>query len=300
MSLKALLVGIDAYLEAPLKGCRSDVRRVSAFLTQRDCADAAQRVLVDEAATSAAIEEGLIWLSQVDADEQAPVRLFHFSGHGTFVADTNGDEPDGQDECIVPFDYAAAGPLIDDRLAELYAKFTPETHLLLIMDSCHSGTVDRLPAQDIRFRFLRAPEEEQRRIKAAAAQIRGQRDAFVRDRLRNLVATDEYTYKEQVQALVAEFDRQHFGVDLRAGNVVLLAACRADQMAADAGFGSDYQGAFTYHLLEALAGAGRTISYGALIARVGQALDRSPFDQVPQLSCSAANRECGFLQAPLT
>ena len=37
-----------------------------------------------------------------------------YSGHGLQIRDTNGDEPDGRDEAIVPSDYLTAGFLSDD------------------------------------------------------------------------------------------------------------------------------------------------------------------------------------------
>jgi metacaspase-1 len=42
--------------------------------------------------------------------------IFSYSGHGTWVADTSGDEPDGKDEAICPDDFPDTGILLDDDI----------------------------------------------------------------------------------------------------------------------------------------------------------------------------------------
>ena len=70
-----------------------------------------------------------------------------YTGHGTNVADNNGDESDGQDECIVPCDVQSAGIIRDDELNEIFKKNT--SNCLAIFDCCRSGTVLDLPYQGI-------------------------------------------------------------------------------------------------------------------------------------------------------
>jgi hypothetical protein len=70
---------------------------------------------------------------------------------------------------------------------------------------------------------------------------------------------------------------------------VLLAACRADQSAADATIGDTdmWSGAFTYYLTEALAAGGGQLAYGALIDQVtGAMLGTERFTQEPQIECA--------------
>lgn len=167
MTAKALLVGINGYAKVPLRGCVNDVARVRDLLTQRyHLADDRIRFITDAAATKAAIADGLRWLAQADADETTPVRLFHFSGHGVFVPDENNDEKDGRDECLVPYDYETAGYITDDTLHESYARFTADTHLLLLMDCCHSGGNQKDIPNDIVYRFLKGSEEEEAQLYA--------------------------------------------------------------------------------------------------------------------------------------
>jgi hypothetical protein len=51
--------------------------------------------------------------------------FFHYSGHGSQVRDSNGDEADGYDEVIFPLDYAQTGTIIDDELHDNLVKPLP-------------------------------------------------------------------------------------------------------------------------------------------------------------------------------
>jgi hypothetical protein len=64
-----------------------------------------------------------------------------YSGHGGQVPDRDGDEPeDMADETWCLYD----GELIDDELAALWTTFKPGVRILVLSDSCHSGTVTRV------------------------------------------------------------------------------------------------------------------------------------------------------------
>lgn len=62
-----------------------------------------------------------------------------YAGHGGQVPDKNGDEPDSADETWCLYD----GMLIDDELHDLWGKFASGVRVLVVSDSCHSGTVAR-------------------------------------------------------------------------------------------------------------------------------------------------------------
>ena len=62
-----------------------------------------------------------------------------YSGHGGQVRDVTGEEPDKRDETWCLYD----GQLIDDELYFELAKFAPGVRILVLSDSCHSGTVTR-------------------------------------------------------------------------------------------------------------------------------------------------------------
>lgn len=70
--------------------------------------------------------------------------VFYFSGHGGQATDTNGDESDGKDETLVLYNRH----LIDDELNAIWPTFKPGVKIVMISDSCNSGTNYRL-ARDV-------------------------------------------------------------------------------------------------------------------------------------------------------
>ena len=166
------------------------------------------KVLLDGAATVAGIKAGLAWLAEGGADADA-VRIFHFSGHGTDAADKNGDEPDGRDECLVPFDYKSAGFITDDVLKNLYDKFPVSGNLTLVMDSCHSGTVNKAVAEDIVFRFLPVSDAEPEKIDAAAAKFVQDQQEYVFKEIKKLQSKElpDAAQRAKVGDLMASFER---------------------------------------------------------------------------------------------
>ena len=62
-----------------------------------------------------------------------------YSGHGGQIPDRNGDEPDRKDETWCLYD----GELIDDELHAALSRFARGVRILVLSDSCHSGSVTR-------------------------------------------------------------------------------------------------------------------------------------------------------------
>ncbi|MFY9558454.1 MAG: caspase family protein [Blastocatellia bacterium] len=87
------------------------------------------------AAVTAAINDAAKKLGKGD------LLFLTYSGHGGQVRDTNGDEADKDrmDETWVLFDRQ----LVDDELYDMWSKFKPGVRILVLSDSCHSGTVVR-------------------------------------------------------------------------------------------------------------------------------------------------------------
>lgn len=63
--------------------------------------------------------------------------LLTYSGHGGTIPDVDGDEDDLVDETWCLFD----GELLDDELHILWSGFKPGVRILVLSDSCHSGTM---------------------------------------------------------------------------------------------------------------------------------------------------------------
>ena len=113
------------------------------------------QVLKDAQATKAGIIKA-ITTQLIDKSKPGDVAYFHFSGHGQQIQDKDGDEVDGFDEALLPYDalmefipglYEGQNHLADDELGLLYnrlqKKLGANGHFLLTIDACHSGTSTR-------------------------------------------------------------------------------------------------------------------------------------------------------------
>ena len=86
------------------------------------------------AATRTAILDGLAGLA--GSAGPGDIALFYFSGHGGQQPDKDGDELDGMDETLIAFD----GPVIDDEVHRALKSFKAGVRVLMLSDSCNSGT----------------------------------------------------------------------------------------------------------------------------------------------------------------
>jgi len=117
MTVRALLVGINDYPSAPLRGCVPDVEAIWNILIEEYAVNPDHvRLLLDQRATKAAVLVRLRWL--LEQSVPGDVALFWFSGHGSQVRDRDGDElKDNKDELLVTADKEWwLDPLTDDHL----------------------------------------------------------------------------------------------------------------------------------------------------------------------------------------
>lgn len=143
---RALLIGINEY-ESPdlgdLRGALNDIELIRHVLTTRlGFATENVQTMADAEATRTGILRALEELvSRAGPEDQVYV---HYSGHGSQVKDLNGDETDGMDETLVPHDGRMAGiaDVTDDELGTIFSRFRTK-NVLIILDSCHSGTATR-------------------------------------------------------------------------------------------------------------------------------------------------------------
>jgi hypothetical protein len=266
---KAFLVGINRYPDPRnnLKGCVNDVLLIAKTLKEQYGFQTGDvQLLTDTRATTAGIRTGLEQL--VSGAKPGDSLVFHYSGHGTQVRDTNGDElSDNLDEIICPYDLDWDNPFTDDDLAEI-CKAVPKGALLtVILDCCHSGTGLREfipPDLPIRYKFVNAPVEVRYRSES---------------RIENRGIDRSVTMSGPDKGLRVK----RFGVSLTKTNAVLIAGCRSDQTSADAWIDGDYHGALTFYLWRSLRAAGWNTTYRKLVAATGEELADHNFDQVPQL-----------------
>ncbi|NML14453.1 caspase family protein [Azohydromonas caseinilytica] len=140
MAKKALCIGINNYpgTGMDLQGCLNDAHDWAETLTQRGFAVS---TLLDAQATKAAMVEGMAQL--IGQAQPGDLVVITYSGHGTYVPAMEDDEVDGLDEALCPHDIRSKGALTDDEIHELLLRRQPKVKLVLIADSCHSGTVTR-------------------------------------------------------------------------------------------------------------------------------------------------------------
>ena len=141
---RALCIGIDHYPTSPLAGCVADARAWKSALGRLGFTVS---TLLDRDATRDRILDALTNL--VTTARPGDVLAFQYSGHGTQVADLDGDEQDGFDEAFVPVDFETGALLLDDDLADVYRQLPPGARLTLFMDCCHSGTNSRFAPREV-------------------------------------------------------------------------------------------------------------------------------------------------------
>ena len=193
-----------------------------------------------------------------------------YSGHGGQVPDVNGDEPDKQDETWCLYD----GQLIDDELYFELSGFAAGVRVLVLSDSCHSGSVtrDRPPP----------PPPPGQRVKlmplSVAMRVYREHLAFY-DKLQldltkatGKVVTDPDT----ALANVAASSRLTAIVRKFKPAVLLISGCQDNQTSMD----GDHNGAFTEQVLAAWNHGAFKGNYGAFHARIRNGL---PPTQSPNL-----------------
>lgn len=188
--------------DGPLAACENDARDMAGIAAAQGYR---AQLLLTAQATSHAVLRALHEAAEVLAAGQQLV--VSYSGHGGQVHDAGGDEAGDQlDETWCLFDRM----LLDDELQAAWARFAPGVRILVVSDSCHSGSVTKAPWGAAR----------PRRMPRAQAQA-----VFERHRaLYRQAATQARAGEAAVRA-----------------RVLLLSGCQDDQLALD----GPVNGAFT-------------------------------------------------------
>jgi len=151
MSSVAVLFGLNyPGTNSKLNGCVNDANNMASFVKTLGY-DAHVFTDVDQKTRSYTTRKGIVGILQMYAQEAKTKRyknfLIHYSGHGTYIKDLDGDEQDRRDECLVPFDFMQNGFITDDEIHAILSLFPSETNIKIIMDCCHSGTICDLDYQ---------------------------------------------------------------------------------------------------------------------------------------------------------
>ncbi len=274
MTTKAFLVGINDYSPVgpsglDLQGCVNDAKDMANTLVICGFAPASIRICTNKNATKAGIVNGLAWL--IRGSKKGDSLVFYYSGHGSQVVDTNGDEIDKKDEIICPhdIDFQSATYITDDDLKKIFSKLPAGANLEVILDSCHSGSGTR---------EIMAMKEMAREVKVGIRYMAPPLDySFHIDYLPNLPK----------KGLLKVSSGQKQLAILPGLNHTLWAACRDFQTSEETDLGGSVRGAFTYNFCQVLRRTNGNIKRKDLDSIVTSAIRRGGFAQVPQLETSA-------------
>ena len=118
----------------PLNACEADANDMADLAQNQGYAST--KVLTKKATRGAVLKGISDAARKLKAGD---IFFLTYSGHGGQLPDLNGDEPDGKDETWCLYD----GQLVDDELYSSWGAFAAGVRILLLSDSCHSGTVSK-------------------------------------------------------------------------------------------------------------------------------------------------------------
>ena len=254
--------------EGPLAACEFDANDMAALARSQGMKAS---VLLTRKATRSALLKGL--RSAAKSLKSGDLFFLSYSGHGGQVPDTNGDEPDRKDETWCLFD----GQLIDDELYFELSRFGAGVRVLVLSDSCHSGSVTRErtpPPPPAGFRAKLMPDSVGLRVYAKHKAMYDKLQAEVASAARKAPADPDAALAQlaltgpaaQATTLVGRFKPA----------VVLISGCQDNQTSLD----GEHNGAFTEKLLRVWNHGGFKGSYTSFHARIRAAM---PASQSPNL-----------------
>jgi hypothetical protein len=251
--------------DGPLAACEFDANDMAAIAKSRGMKST---VLLTKKGTRTSVLAGM----RSAAKTLAAGDLFFltYSGHGGQVPDVSGDEPDKQDETWCLYD----GQLIDDELYFELSRFAAGVRILVLSDSCHSGTVTRErppppppPGQRVKLmpaavamRVYREHQAFYDKLQKDVAKAAGQTEVDPDTALANVAASS------RLSAIVKKFNPA----------VLLISGCQDNQTSMD----GDHNGAFTEQLLKIWSNATFEGNYANFYARIKAAM---PASQTPNL-----------------
>ena len=253
-----------------LNACEADAQDMADIAKQKGFATT---LLMTEKATRAGVLDGL---KQAANDlKSGDIFLLTYSGHGGQLPDKNGDEDDGEDETWCLFD----GELVDDELYSAWSKFAKGVRVLVLSDSCHSGTVVKFAYYQgtVRSRAASVTEPDQVRYRVMPPEIAlrtYRQNQAMYDPILSDPALSES--KGRVQA-----------------SVLLISGCQDNQLSGDGTF----NGVFTGNLLRTWNHGLFKGNYRLFHKRIVQAM---PPDQTPNLYTTGANDPAFRAETPFT
>ena len=260
--LHGLFIGINDYVEyegvdgGDLQGAEGDALLMRQTMQERWGLDPANtKTLLSREATKSEIQDAISgWLA--GRVEPGDLAIVYFAGHGAQAFDLDGDEPDGLDETLAPADVlplSSANDIRDDEFRLWLATLSAD--VVVILDSCHSGTATR--GGEMRARALDRPLPSE-----------GGREP---ERVRQRPDAESMTDPSGQPTIVE------------------LAAAAPNQSAMEGPFGAtdgavEQRGAFTWMLVQELLTAEEGASYADVIEGVARRLQDRDLLQDPHVT----------------
>ncbi len=245
---RALVVGVEKYGDSRVPetpGCVQDAIQTAEFLKSKyGFSGSAIKILTNEQATSANIErEFRHWL--IEGTQPGDRVFFLYAGHGSQLPDDNGDEEDGLDETVAPYDVnpeTGTGEIRDDVFDEMIALLSGR-RAVLVFDSCHSVTISRDIPKLHAFpngggaRYLPRPDQFKELMSRKEAKGGGMPAYSVEDapRSRDLKRVGGFLDSGKIKSL---------------SGVVVISAAAASQRAYPLAVGNTLRGALSYVFTE--------------------------------------------------
>ncbi len=253
----ALCIGINDYpgTDSDLSGCVNDANDWGAALKKRGFTVS---TLLDSAATGKAMRTKIAAL--IGSAASGDLVVIQCSGHGSFVPDEDGDEPDGTDECLCPHDVRSKGPITDDELSELFAARTHGVRVVLLSDSCHSGTVAKF-APITTPPTVKSKSPPQRKVRFMPPAV--------------FLSTREASAMGIRSRRAASPPGRH--------HALLISGCQDTEYSYDAWFNGRPNGAFTFVALRELAKLAASAKYTDWFQAIRKGLPSQQYPQAPNL-----------------
>ncbi|MEO6525086.1 MAG: caspase family protein [Gemmatimonadaceae bacterium] len=251
-SASALCIGVNQLDPRAYGGFKGflygAVRDAEAMVTIATAQGMSVASLTDEYATTSHV---LDHIKQVaDSAVAGDLFMLTFSGHGAQLPDRQGEEADRLDETWCLYDRE----LVDDEIYDALAAFKPGVRVLVVLDSCHSGSVvaDFAPAVD--------PSTLGPTFGSGVRSRQLPREVELQNRERN---------GSTRQGTSLQINHSNVLSNLQA-SVLVLSACADDEEA----YETDGYGDFTSALVDVWNGGDFTGGYEEFMSRIAERLTR--------------------------
>lgn len=228
--------------------------------------------LLTKRATRGAVLRGMARAAKTS--KPGDIFMLTYSGHGGQVPDRNNEEPDGQDETWCLYD----GELIDDEIYTALGRFARGARVLVLSDSCHSGTVTKAM-------FYTA------RGAAPGAATTGAGGVRYRNMPREVALRTYRAHRAMYDKLQASIKGDP--EDAVQASVILISGCQDNQLSQD----GDFNGLFTANLLRVWKEGQFTGGYRKFRAAI---VKNMPPDQTPNFFTVGAPSRAFEKQRPFT